>query len=856
MSAQLPGIFGAQQPDVFTRVETKVRVNAVSGGTRVVCIIGEGETEETLVDSAFGGGADGRNADYSAANAPDGRHFQISKLDLVPNRSSILKNGVPLNLLEQGITAAAFDSRYGARLDPLTGRVELQPAHLLDFGTDSTGTPLFYQEYAANKGSGHPRMTSASLVDTDAPAETWTVRCVANIKDGYGSPVSGEAIFTVTGSFSGQVKNSAGLPIVWKSDGYVVSNAILSFAIDEGSVKFEVGDKFTIRVDSGVLGSGDHLVARYIANENLNDPETFATPRDAFAKHGQPSATNTLSLGIQMAFENGAPVVTAIQARPPVPRKTGETLIVQDNLLTGATEGATGGQAITDTVFPLQLGRVPDVDGKINVFVVSSDGSEEQLLLNKQAFYNSTDYPTTAALYSDFVMGPTGSAYTVIEAPQVEQHGLDGYIAALSTTTIYFQSDSASFSADREDAGEGDVGKQIKVLAPTALVGTYTITSVGDGYGDMTVAHATRTSGSIPGGIHSVSHVANWQAIDQNDLGVYLAITDDVAATYLTAGKGLRVDYVDTKDASFFDADWVEAYETAENVDVQIVVPLPLQTVSQIFQGLKVHCESQSNIVNQHERIGIVGALTGLMPDMLIGTKSAAVEDIGVLEGVQGDDAEEVLAGNIEDLANYSVQAAFGDTFRIIYLWPDQIVRSIGGTNTFLPGYFLAPALGGFLAGQTNIALPPTFNTLTGFSILRDRTARKFVKNQLDGVGVLVVEPVAGGGKMLHGLTTIANGAPEEQEISVVSIRDQVSRILRNTLRQFIGKLQSPTLVPEMNKVVGKLLRSLVGQQLLAGFGSITISRDPVESRQINIQVQIQPSVSVLYIFVDLAVEL
>jgi len=135
--AIIPNIFDPVQPDIFTRVRTRERVNAVSGGSRVLAIVGEGETEEDLVVSANGGGADGWNSDFSGTNSPDGRHFKISKIGLIANRTSILKNGIPLAVIEGSITSTAFDNRYDARVDPLTGRVELQRAHLVDFGSDA-----------------------------------------------------------------------------------------------------------------------------------------------------------------------------------------------------------------------------------------------------------------------------------------------------------------------------------------------------------------------------------------------------------------------------------------------------------------------------------------------------------------------------------------------------------------------------------------------------------------------------------------------------------------------------------------------------------------------------------------------
>lgn len=861
MVNQIPGILRRVQPNVFTRVRTRQRVNAAAGGLRTAAIMGEGLTEEIVIDPAQGGGADGSNPDFSGTSTPDGRHFQLSNTQLIEGRTVVLKNGVPLEVLEQTITASAFDSRYDVRVETSTGRLQLQNARLVSVSGDS-GDTQFYTPGPANVGTGSPSLTQASLVDSNAPAETWTLRCVSVIVDALGDPVPGEATFTLTGSVSGQVLNSNGDTIVWKSDGYVVSNEILSFAVTEGSSAFRVGDRFTIQVDSGVLQAGDSLVARYIPTEFLNDPEVFLTPADLFAKHGNPSATNTLSLGAQMAFENGAPQVVAVQCKPPVPRRTTEVLLPADDPLTADTEGASGGTDVEDTIFPLQLGALPDVDSVVKVFVISSDGSEQELLLNKESFYNSS-YTSLASAYTGFVTNASlVNSYTVFNAPEVEQSGNDGYVTPTSSTTITFTSPTVTFRADRNDAGESDIGKELIFLSPDGLAGTspatstYVIDTVGDGYGALNVCTATLSSGPDPTVAAPVYEDVQWQLQDPADTGAYFAVTDDVASVQLTSGKGLKVTYTDTKDADFFDTNWGEAYEALELADVQFVVPLPNSTISNIFLAGKTHVEEMSNIVNAKERVLLIGAIQGLEPENLTGQSLAAVENIGVLEGIQGDDPEEVLGGNIEDLANYSVPDAFGDSFRVVYLSPDQIVRNIEGTNTNLPGFYLASALGGFLSGQTAIQEPPTFKTLVGFNILRDRVYRPITLDSLASAGVLVVQPVAGGGRMLHGLTTVQSLAPEEEEISIVGIRDQVARTLRASLRTFVGRVNTPTAIAEISAGVDKILRSLISQGLLTNVGAISVQRNPVEPRQIDIQAEINPAGPINWVFVDVTVSL
>lgn len=859
MANNIPGLTYRSQPAAFVRQNTLGRAAAAAGGARIPCIMGEGEAEETVVESALGGGQDGVNSDFSGTNSPTGRHFQLSTIGLVENRTRILLNGADLTVLEANIDTSAFDNRYDVRLERSTGRIELQQAHLVSVGGTGASTQYYSMSSTSpNVGNGYPVLTSSSLVDTSAPAETWTIRCISVVKDGVGDRISGEATFSVSGSTSGIIKDANGNPYRWKSDGVTVSNGILSFSIVEGSgLVFDVGDRFTVEVDSGVLEANDTLEARYIPTLSVNDPELFLSPEDLFAKHGRPSSTNTLSLGAQMAFENGAPAVLALQAKPSVPRKTAETLISPDNLLTEATEGASGNADIEDTIFPLSVDGRPDTDTTINVYVLNPDGTESQLGLTKVDFYD-TDYSTVASTYSGFVNSATLSqSYTVVETEQVEQSGIDGYVISLDSLEISFTADSAAFTQDHLATGEGDVGKELHFLDPTGLAGAsgsfavYTITEVGDGYGDTSYVIAQRSSGPTLTGTEFFEDVT-WHLVDPNDTSVQFAVTDDVATNNLLSGKGLRIEYIDQKDADFFDTNWGSAYEALETADCQIVVPLPTQTISNIFQAGRSHVETMSNVGNRKERTVLIGAIQGLDPDDLVGRTQAAVENIGVLEGIQGDDAEEVLEGNIEDLADYSVTAAYSTSFRTVYMAPDEIVRNINGTNTILAGYFMTPALAGFLAGQSNVAEPPTYKILTGFSILRDKVYKQFTLDELADAGVLVVQPVAGGGRMLHGLTTTQSGIPEEEEISIVGIRDQVARALRNSMIPFIGTVQRSTTIAAITDTISSTLDALISQGLLTGKGAVSVSRDASEPRQINVVVQVSPAAPINWIFVDL----
>lgn len=852
--ANIPGTAGYVTPNTYSRVRTIRRAVSIPGGIRVLSIIGLGEKQETVILSAQGGGLDGVNPDFTGSATPDGRHFELANTNLITGRTKLYIDGVQLNAFEGTISTNAFDDRYDARYESDTGRVELQRAHLVDIG----GTYAY--PGTSNVGDG---TVTVEMIDTNAPAETWTLRVTSVVRDSYGDPISGTATFTCMGSESGQPVDAYGAAITFMSDGITRDNEIIRLTITEGSVAFERGDRFRIEVDSKVLSKGQTLEARYIATADVNDPEFFTDANALFAKHGFPSEDNTLALGAAMAFENNAYGVLAVQAKPPVPRRTTESVVEVDDPLTTTTEGYPPiGTPPTSTdldAFRFTLAGVPDADTSVNVFVVDRSTAEEtQIFPTKVDFYNTT---ITADPWNNFVNSNDYTySYTVILDGQVEDEGSDGVVVAGSSN---FQADSAHFAAANIEAGEIDIeGKQIRILnrdrygsQTEDVAGLYDILSVGGGTSDDTIVTLTnpQEGGSLP---FTTSFTdLKWEFVDPADESARLLITKDLAVNgTIRTRDGLKVSYVKQEDADFFDSNWAEALDALEEEDCQIIVPLPNCCYSAIQQAVVSHCDSMSTTLNQKERVALIGAINGITAAALIGTEEVAVEDIGVIEGIQGDDAEEVLGSNIEDLANYAVDDNFGTTFRAVYFFPDQITRVINGTATTLHGFYMSAAAGGWLAGQANYAMPLTRKILTGFSIPRSRTYKPTILNSLGNVGACTVAPVTGGGIVLHGKTTTSSGSPEEEEISIVFIRDRVANVMRDVLRGFIGQPEDATLAAAITSKATKTLQALASQNLITDFKNLSVARDDVDTRQWNVSCEVQPNYPVTWIFIDVSV--
>ena len=337
----------------------------------------------------------------------------------------------------------------------------------------------------------------------------------------------------------------------------------------------------------------------------------------------------------------------------------------------------------------------------------------------------------------------------------------------------------------------------------------------------------------------------------------------------LRDGEGFRVSYVSVDDADFVDPQWSLAATALESVDTYWICPLPDAHVAAVQHTFKLHVDTMSSTPYRKERQLVTGAFSvlnddgeyvGLTPENLYAgeTHLAAMEDIGIIEGIQGDTEAEILAGSIEDLANYGVPDNFGDSYRVNYFYPDQIVVSIAGTNTAVPGLYLGAAAAGWFSGQQYIAESLTWKSLIGFTITRDRTiltGNKDISNRLGAAGVTVVHGLAAGGKVLHSKTTIQGGSAYQEEPSSINIADLCAQELRNTLsNMFIGRPITNDLPHQMLQATKQVLQSFVHRKLLNNFDNIQVSQDTVEPRQFNVICQIQPVLPLLWIYIEIQV--
>lgn len=927
-------------PGVFSSVQTLSSGVATPGGSRLTAMIGQGTTAEIVVGQAQGGGLDGLNPTYTSTTGADGRHFALANFPLIQNRTTVFKNGIPLVGLELGLITATttFSNLFDYQLDPTTGHLLLQSAHLQDQG----GT--FYMPVSTNVGLGS--INTLTLIDANAPPEVWTIRCVGVQRNAMNQPIAGTAQFIAIGTVSGAQLDTNGNPIIWVANGQVVANNVLSFSITETVVSsvvvspFRQGDAFTIIVASGVLVRGDSLTTTEIPQLNINIPTLTLGLSDIVNFSGMPSLTNNLSLGGQLLYANQASSMIALQAAPPLPRRTSYILDPSVNALSTNPD---------DFTFPFPLGVVPDFNSDIHVFVTNPTTQvETQVLPNQFTYYtlNTAGQPTTSQFIFSNLQPPAGFSfdYTVVNSFEDVFSGFDGYFARLPA----FEN-KTTFSSPSMEFGSTYPGKLLKVIDSNnkANIGIFNITAVSSGVlsvqtittgepGDPTpftspsgfpdftsntseafqliyvptglpVAGGSATDGTVVALLNTATATFHSASINFNtfnptllqnyrlqinnssvgntglyDISAYNAGTNTLTinmsfvsesnlryeildptatSTFLVLnhnvvpnGNQLRVTIVDQRDATFFDAGWVNALASLETIECDIVVPLPNQTISVIFQNALSHCISMSSTANRKERVLFIGAIQGLTPANVIGTKLAAVENIGILEGIQGATVTDILAGNIEDLANYSVPATYGETFRAVYFYPDQIVVQAGANNVLVDGFYLAAAAAGFANADNAIQDPFTNKVFSGFTILNTKMFSTLVLEQLASAGITTLQPVAGGGKVVWGITTSQSGFPEEQEISIVFIRDRVAKTLRAGFAGFIGTPETVNTQTSLNTEAVILLNALISQGLITAFTGLSVQRDQVDPRQWDISVSVQPVYPINWIFIRVSV--
>lgn len=486
----------------------------------------------------------------------------------------------------------------------------------------------------------------------------------------------------------------------------------------------------------------------------------------------------------------------------------------------------------------------------IGVFKITSVSNGKLYVVADGSTFSPSTLTANPTFLSDFINETSASIQLIDPITGLQVDGYAATDASLITSGVSTGQGSLT-SVNLLALAGGNYNNIVNLNNLKVQVNTTTVASISAPIGNKglydIVSHTNNTI-VLRKAVVSENNM-RFEVLDPNENSNFVVINKNVVPN----GNALRITIVNSKDATFFDAGWINALASLEVVECDILVPLPKQTISVIFQNALSHCKVMSNIRNKKERVLFMGAISGLTPDNLTGAKPAAVEDIGILEGIQGETITDILAGNVEDLANYSVSDAFGSTFRSVYFYPDQIVVQAGTDNVLIDGFYIAAAAAGFESADVKIENPITNKVFSGFTILRNKQFSQTVLEQLAAAGVTTLQPVAGGGRVVWGITTSQSGFPEEQEVSIVFIRDRVAKTLRAGFQGFIGQPESKDTGSILNTRAVILLNSLVSQGLITQFKDLSVQRDDVDPRQWNITVRVQPTYPINFVYIKVS---
>ncbi len=277
----IPGIVGYIQPGAYSVVTSRQGAVSLPGGPTVTCIMGQGRREEVLVERAAGGGKDGLPSQFDPRLPPSGRYFRLSNYPVIVGTLEVYLNpkfdgtDLPLIRVTTPPEGAAWLTEFGAGGE-----------HVV-VGTVADG----YGGYPeGSSAGGGVNIDKGILVDAGVLDER------DYGLDGYQGVSSGTGYFDSQfgrryGNWSKRIKKGTPEPEHYYFD-----------------------DKTGQIILDYPLARRDQLVVRYLPEADVNSYEVFTDLKPLFEKHGYPAVQNTISLGAQIAAENGAPIIATIHA--------------------------------------------------------------------------------------------------------------------------------------------------------------------------------------------------------------------------------------------------------------------------------------------------------------------------------------------------------------------------------------------------------------------------------------------------------------------------------------------------------------------------------------------------------------
>lgn len=247
-------------------------------------------------------------------------------------------------------------------------------------------------------------------------------------------------------------------------------------------------------------------------------------------------------------------------------------------------------------------------------------------------------------------------------------------------------------------------------------------------------------------------------------------------------------------------------------------VMVPLTTSPAVFQYLMQHCEVQSGIRYQSERMGFIGFASGTIPTT----------------------AQAVARGLLSN--------------RIVASYPDGGVITLTNElnesyDQLVDGTFLAAALSGSaVSPAVDVATPYTRRIIQGFSSLQ-RILDPVESNQTAVAGITLFEDLDPVIRVRQGLTTDMSSVLTRLP-TITQIADYVQQQSRATLDVFVGTKFLSSRINEVETSMASLMRQLIQEEIVAAFTGISAEIDAEDPTIMRVEAFYQPIFPLLYIVI------
>jgi len=244
-----------------------------------------------------------------------------------------------------------------------------------------------------------------------------------------------------------------------------------------------------------------------------------------------------------------------------------------------------------------------------------------------------------------------------------------------------------------------------------------------------------------------------------------------------------------------------------------------LASSAAVYAYLTQHCEVQSNIRNQAERMGFIGFASGTSP------------------------------------TNAQTIAKSLHSNRILAFYPDSAVITLQDENgtsfeSLVDGTFFAAAVSGSAVSPAlDVASPYTRRRIQGFTRI-PRVLDPVTANQTAMAGITVLEDLQPLIRIRQGLTTNMDTIMTRLP-TVTQIADYVQQQTRGTLDSFVGTKFIASRTNEVEVSMTALLKNLIQQEIIAAFTGVAAEVSPDDATTLLFNAYYQPIFPLLYLILE-----